>query len=182
MVTSASDAGEAQILLALVEVRWMLQDGTDLMKWAWARPTQTWVQGFVSVLREGHGKSSVANASLEVLFNPRMLIQAQHDRLLLIPLPFAWCETASLTIMLLPIYSIPLQSISLWTSESRKDSAHSFLAKLSVGSVKYTSILTIAWAGHVWAGMCSKQCWQLVNLSVIPGNRKVDSFGMKTTI
>lgn len=69
---------------------------------------QTWVQGFVSVLREGHGKCSVANASLEVLSNPSMLIQAQHDRLLLIPLPFAWFETASLTTMLLPIYSIPL--------------------------------------------------------------------------
>lgn len=80
----------------------------------------------------------MANASLEILLNPSMLIQAEHNRFLLIPLAFTWFETASLTTVLLSVYLIPFQleeihryrkTVSEFLNHG-KDSTHSVLEKL----------------------------------------------------
>lgn len=78
----------------------------------------------------------MANASLEILLNPRTLIQVEHYRLLLIPLPFTWFETASLTIV--PVYLTPLQPEEINRGRAPhsellhrgKNTAHPVLAKL----------------------------------------------------
>lgn len=52
-------------------------------------------------------KTLTVNTSLEILLNPPTLIQVEHYRLLLIPLPFTWFKTASSTPG--PVYLIPFQ-------------------------------------------------------------------------
>lgn len=80
----------------------------------------------------------MTNASLEILLNPLVLIQVEPYRLLLIPVPFTWFETPSLTTVLLPVCLIPLLLEEIHRCRPLlseflyrgKGSAHSILEKL----------------------------------------------------
>ena len=67
----------------------------------------------------------MVNTSLEILLNPPTLIQVEHYRLLLIPLPFTWFERASSTTG--PVYLVPLQL------EESTDAEHHILKFCIVG-------------------------------------------------
>ena len=132
----------------------------------------------------------MANASLEILLNPLMLIQVEPYSLLLIPVPFTWFETPSSTTMPLPVCLIPLQPGEI----HRCTASHSEF--LSRGKVSAHSILEKGWESvlwntlpsseqhelHIWAGLCLKQRLWLEKLTVLPRKRKVDSLGFKTTV
>ena len=139
-VTFASDAGKAQVLLSLTEVN------TERLSWLGAMSLGMSHSGLYLGIHqlslESDMKTLAVNTSLEILLNPPTLIQVEHYRLLLIPLPFTWFETASSTTG--PVYLIPLhwknaqmQSTTLWICAVWESSNSS--AALWISSAKYIS-------------------------------------------